>query len=143
MVSSTFLRFRSSLPAPSRAVLDKLAVKLISAPTIPVHGNLIDRCVSLLQEVAPALSAGERQALAFYTLAAAASGVLGAPATGGDTTGALMNATQQMQMAQMSFNLQYLQLQNEMQNENRQYTTVSNVMKTKHDTVKNTISNIH
>jgi len=51
-------------------------------------------------------------------------------------------AAQQMQETQMSFNLQYLQLQNQMQNENRQYTAVSNIMKTKHDTVKNSISNI-
>lgn len=43
---------------------------------------------------------------------------------------------------QMSFNQQYLQLQNQMQNENRQYSAVSNIMKTKHDTVKNTIRNI-
>jgi hypothetical protein len=42
----------------------------------------------------------------------------------------------------MSFNLQYLQLQETMQNENRQYTMVSNIMKTKHDTVKNSIGNI-
>jgi uncharacterized membrane protein YheB (UPF0754 family) len=55
---------------------------------------------------------------------------------------ALLNATRQMQETQMSFNLQYLQLQSEMQNDNRQYTVVSNIMKTKHDTVKNSISNI-
>jgi hypothetical protein len=42
----------------------------------------------------------------------------------------------------MSFNLQYLQLQSQMQSENRSYTAVSNIMKTKHDTVKNSISNI-
>lgn len=42
----------------------------------------------------------------------------------------------------MSFNLQYLQLQSQMQHENRSYTAVSNIMKTKHDTVKNSISNI-
>ncbi|HEY7680004.1 MAG TPA: hypothetical protein VIC04_05745 [Terriglobia bacterium] len=42
----------------------------------------------------------------------------------------------------MSYNLQYLQLQTAMQNENRQFTMVSNIMKTKHDTVKNSISNI-
>jgi hypothetical protein len=59
-----------------------------------------------------------------------------------DGSNALMSATQQMQETQMSFNLQYLQLQNQMQNENRQYTAVSNIMKTKHDTVKNSISNI-
>ena len=52
------------------------------------------------------------------------------------------SAAQQMQDTQMSFNLQYLMLQNQMQNENRQYTVVSNIMKTKHDTVKNSISNI-
>jgi len=42
----------------------------------------------------------------------------------------------------MSFNLQYLQLQSQMQREIRSYTSVSNVMKTKHDTVKNSIGNI-
>jgi len=47
-----------------------------------------------------------------------------------------------MQETQMSFNLQYLQLQSQMQNENRSYTAVSNIMKTKHDTVKNSISNV-
>ena len=38
--------------------------------------------------------------------------------------------------------LQYLQLQSQMQSENRSYTAVSNIMKTKHDTVKNSINNI-
>lgn len=61
---------------------------------------------------------------------------------GGSSTQDLMNATQQMQEMQMSFNLQYLQLQENMQNTNRQYTAVSNIMKTKHDTAKNVISNI-
>lgn len=42
----------------------------------------------------------------------------------------------------MSFNLQYLQLQSQMQHENRSYTMISNIMKTKHDTVKNSISNV-
>ncbi len=54
----------------------------------------------------------------------------------------LVVAAKQLQELQMSFNLQYLQLQNSMQNENRQFTMVSNIMKTKHDTVKNSISNI-
>ena len=44
--------------------------------------------------------------------------------------------------AQLSFNLQYLQLQNEMAEGNRSYTAISNIMKTKHDTVKNSISNV-
>lgn len=54
----------------------------------------------------------------------------------------LLQAAKEMQAMQMSFNLQYLNLQNQMQNENRQFTMISNIMKTKHDTVKNSISNI-
>jgi len=55
---------------------------------------------------------------------------------------ALLDATKTMQETQMSFNLQYLQLQSQMQHENRSYTAISNIMKTKHDTVKNSISNV-
>jgi hypothetical protein len=59
-----------------------------------------------------------------------------------DATLALVRATEQMQETQMSFNLRYLQLQSQMQHENRSFTAISNVMKTKHDTVKNSISNV-
>jgi hypothetical protein len=41
-----------------------------------------------------------------------------------------------------AFNLYYLQLQEQVSAENRQYTTVSNVLKARHDTVKNAIGNI-
>jgi len=61
---------------------------------------------------------------------------------GGSSTQSLMDQTKQMQEMQMSFNLQYLNLQNKMQGENRQYSTISNVLKTKHDTTKNSINNI-
>ena len=43
---------------------------------------------------------------------------------------------------QASFNMQYLMLQQQMQSENRQFTTLSNIMKTKHDTSKNAINNV-
>jgi hypothetical protein len=56
--------------------------------------------------------------------------------------GQLLSATKQMQETQMSFDLLYLQLQSQMQHENRRYTAISNIMKTKHDTVKNSISNV-
>ena len=47
-----------------------------------------------------------------------------------------------MHQAVLSFNQQYLQLQSRMQHENRSYTAISNIMKTKHDTVKNSINNV-
>lgn len=60
----------------------------------------------------------------------------------GNSQPQLLDATKQMQETQMAFNLQYLQLQSQMQHENRSYTAISNIMKTKHDTVKNSISNV-
>ena len=50
-------------------------------------------------------------------------------AAGGSGQDQLLAATKQMQETQMSFNLQYLQLQSQMQHENRSYTAVSNIMK--------------
>jgi hypothetical protein len=41
-----------------------------------------------------------------------------------------------------AFNLYYLQLQEEISAENRQYSALSNVLKARHDTVKNAIGNI-
>jgi hypothetical protein len=48
------------------------------------------------------------------------------------------------EMAEMSrsFNLQYLQLQNTISEENRQFTMISNIMKNRHDAAKNAINNI-
>ncbi len=48
------------------------------------------------------------------------------------------------QMAEMieSYNMQYLNLQQRMQDESRRFSLLSNIMKTKHDTAKNSISNI-
>jgi hypothetical protein len=54
----------------------------------------------------------------------------------------LREASTAMQEVQRSFNAPYLQLQDKMQRENQIFTTVSNIMKTKHDTVKNTIGNV-
>lgn len=52
------------------------------------------------------------------------------------------SASSQLKEMQMSFSMQYLQLQSQMQHENRSYTAISNIMKTKHDTAKNSISNV-
>jgi hypothetical protein len=45
-------------------------------------------------------------------------------------------------MEQLSFNFQYLQLQNSMQSENRQYTAISNIFQTMAESVRDSIGNI-
>ncbi len=65
-----------------------------------------------------------------------------------DNTGAsdafnqMMSATKQMAEFQASFNLQYLQLQEKIQIDTRQFNLVSNIMKTKHDAAKNALNNV-
>lgn len=51
-------------------------------------------------------------------------------------------ATAQMQEMQRSFHAQFIQLQNSLSYEHRQFSMVSNIMKNRHDMAKNAIDNI-
>ncbi|HYJ92412.1 MAG TPA: hypothetical protein VEV84_13965 [Pyrinomonadaceae bacterium] len=134
---------RSRLPVADQELLGQLTAQIgkqlfKNLPRI----KLLGYTETLLRNQIPSLTSEEAKSLAEYVLGGIASNEpIGATAAGADEK-ALLQATKQMQETQMSFNLQYLQLQSQMQNENRQYTAVSNIMKTKHDTVKNSISNI-
>jgi hypothetical protein len=61
------------------------------------------------------------------------------PVTGGSGEQAPIEG---MLAESQAFNLYYLQLQEQISAENRQYSTLSNVLKARHDTVKNAIGNI-
>ncbi len=71
--------------------------------------------------------------------AGGASGV----AAGSSAPDDVLGATRQLQEEARTFNLQYLQLQENMQRESREFTALSNVMKVKHDSAKAAINNIH
>ncbi len=66
--------------------------------------------------------------------------VAGGVAAGGGVS--MIDQMQRYQELNQAFNLQYLQLQQDMQNESRKFSVISNIMKTKHDTAKNSISNL-
>jgi len=63
--------------------------------------------------------------------------------TGASGGGDVVEATRALQQEAQSFNLQYLQLQEGMQRESREFTAITNVMKVKHDSAKSAINNIH
>jgi hypothetical protein len=71
----------------------------------------------------------------------AAAGIAGRAATGAE--GDAIEATRALQQEAQTFNLQYLQLQEAMQRESREFQALSNVMKVKHDSAKAAINNIH
>ena len=60
----------------------------------------------------------------------------------GTTRAQLVTAVRRLQEMNQSYSMQYLQLQQKMQSENRRYTMLSNIMKSRHDTAKNAINNI-
>jgi hypothetical protein len=138
-------KVRSQLPAEYQNELDQLTVQMrkqlfAALPRV----DLLASAAQIMSKIIPGLTTPEATSLAEYALGGIATG--GSDAIGAAVSDSgqadLMNATKSMQETQMSFNLQYLQLQSQMQNENRSFTAISNIMKTKHDTVKNSISNI-
>ena len=60
--------------------------------------------------------------------------------SGGDQSD--LATMQSMQRESQVFNMQLLELQEDVQQENRRFTTVSNVLRAKHDTAKAAVSNI-
>ncbi len=78
----------------------------------------------------------------------AGTSALGSAATRAVTSseadeGDVLAATRELQREAQTFNLQYLQLQESMQRESREFTALSNVMKVKHDSAKAAINTIH
>ncbi len=71
------------------------------------------------------------------TSALASGGVPGVGASGAEGSG-----MESVIADSQAFNLYYLQLQEEISAENRSYSALSNVLKARHDTVKNAIGNI-
>ena len=49
----------------------------------------------------------------------------------------------EMQQDSQAFNTQYLEMQNALQEEDRKFSTLSNLMKARHDTAKSAINNMH
>ena len=135
---------RAALPADVRTDLDRLSEFVrLELFARPLPGNVYVAAKQIMSGKVPGLTDGEAGSLAGYCLDNIAAGdAIGPAAAGGSGQDQLLKATKSMQETQMSFNLQYLQLQSQMQHENRSYTAISNIMKTKHDTVKNSISNV-
>ncbi len=98
------------------------------------------------------VAAGSLTAVATVGSAAPGGGLISGVANGLSSiiTGDGGNSAQQEQLDKMwamqresqMFNMQYLELQTEMQAENRRFSSMSNLMKVRHDTAKSAINNM-
>jgi hypothetical protein len=141
----------------SRLEIDATRARQTERPAAPFRSVLAGG-VSLLMsgaEVATHVVGGPILAAAVHDARAGAAQALAGPGAGsaaaGAPTSALASATpgnpgptnveSMMQQGEMS-NWQLLALQQQVQQENQRFTTVSNVMRAKHDTAKAAVSNI-
>jgi hypothetical protein len=149
-----------ALPASTdaRLEIDATRARQTERPAAPFRSVLAGG-VSLLMtgaEVATHVVAGPVLAAAVHDarVGAANAGGRGVAGPAGAATGAaalaagsatgnpeMANVEAMMQQGQIS-NVQLLALQQQVQQENQQFTTVSNVMRAKHDTAKAAVSNI-
>jgi hypothetical protein len=122
---SQHLKAKAGLPPEQQLQLDRVALavkgKLLAGLT---GGDLLASATQLVSETVPDLDGAEAESIAKYALAAIASG------------------TQRNSETQMSFNLQYLELLSQMQELNRDYEALGEILKAKHDEVENSIGNV-
>ena len=141
-----------SLGADTRLEIDTTHARQTERPTTPFR-NVLAGGVSLLMsgaELATHVVAGPVMAAAVHdarlgatTAIAGSSTVTGAaglaaPSPGGENASTVQGMVQDGQTS----NLQLLALQQQIQDESQQFTTVSNVMRAKYDTAKSALSNI-
>jgi hypothetical protein len=133
-------RFGVALRTAAASVAQGVAASVdLAAPFVP-GGTVLSGAV---RSAAASLAPRVRNAVAGAS-GTAVQGASGAAGGGGAVgEGDVLEATRALQQESQTFNLQYLQLQENMQRESREFTALSNVMKVKHDSAKSAINNIH
>jgi hypothetical protein len=123
-----------------------LALRGVELGATVVGGPIVGAAVRGVRVGVGVASGGTVGAVPSGPLSASAGGGAGgtaAVAAGADAQeSSTLTEVRAMQEQAQAFNLQYLSLQEEVQQENRRFSTVSNVLKAKHETAKAAVSNI-
>ncbi|HEY3452294.1 MAG TPA: hypothetical protein VGK67_38470 [Myxococcales bacterium] len=137
-------RMKDGLATAAGAVATGIGV---AAPLVP-GGAIISAAVNGVTQLGGSLSSGQRTSAVGGGTSRAVGGT-GTMPSSGSSTGSVANVAGDsynqgidLIQAQQASNMQFLTLQNQMQQENQKFSTLSNVIKVRHDTAKNSISNI-
>ena len=133
---------RSLFAATILACVPALAsAQVVAAPTIraPQRAN-VDALRRAADQRWDAVAAADQAYM--NALRSAVTAEIASRRAHGEDVAELSAEQARLQEMQMSFSMQYLTLQEQMQDENRQFTMISNIMKTRHDTARNSISNV-
>jgi hypothetical protein len=135
-VTVTRPRQTEAPPSPFRDILAGGVTVLMSGARIATHVLGVPSLAAAVQDARVGGGGGGGATPRAATTATAAA------MTEGSGSGSDIAAMQAMQRESQVFNLQLLELQEQIQQENRRFTTVSNVLRAKHDTAKAAVSNI-
>jgi hypothetical protein len=128
-------RFENALRTAAGSVATGVASSVeLAAPYVP-GGTVLSAAVRT--------ATGPTARAVGASAATGTGGTAGLGATGAGGDGDILEATRALQQEARTSNLQYLQLQEAMQRESREFTALSNVMRVKHDSARSAISNIH
>jgi hypothetical protein len=105
-------------------------------------GDIADGALAGLAAVAPILPGGEIIKMAANGLRGLSSDAPAGLGGLGGARGEKLEQMWQMQQDNQIFNLQYLHLQQSLQADNRHFSTMSNLLKARHDTAKTAINNM-
>ena len=109
----------------------------------PVLSAAVSSVSSAVSAIIPVGSSNGIGTVAGASGAGGAAGVGGAEGAGGQgNEWDLLEAQKLMRSEERQFNLAYLDLQNAMQKESREFNAISNIMKVRHDSAKAAINNI-
>jgi hypothetical protein len=133
--------FRDMISRGASAILRGAEAAISSLPGAPIVAAAVRPSGS-----AVATSLGSGSAIGFgapRVPSTSGSGTAENPVPGSSTGSGAEGSSVEGTLAQsQEFNLYYLQLQEQLSAENRAFSAMSNVLKTRHDTVKNAIGNI-
>jgi hypothetical protein len=138
-------RIQSGLSPVTQLQVEETRARTAARIERPTFGSVMRTSADVVLrgvEVGATVVAGPIAGAAVRT---ARTGLGGGGAAGPLDDGGEQSAIDQMRAMQeqsQSFNMQYMALQEEVQQENRRFTTVSNVLKAKHETAKSAIGNI-
>lgn len=103
-----------------------------------VLSKVADAALNTTAAVAPMVPGGQLVGAAARGLSALKNGQQGSGASGEQ-----IDKMWEMQEQNQVFNMQYMQLQQQIQADNRNFSTMSNLLKVRHDTAKAAINNMH
>jgi hypothetical protein len=126
----------------ARTVSGAVQLGAVAGAFIP-GAPVVSAAISGVASMAAGMSGLGASASAMTRVGPTSAGTSGGAAASGKGEGWDLHEAQKLLASEtQSFNKEYLALQNQMQRESREFTTLSNIMKVRHDSAKAAINNI-